>query len=210
MDFDKLQTFYHVAKSGSFTKAGDIVNLSQSAVSRQVIYLEDRLKTKLFKRKARGLSLTTQGEVLYERVGRILDEVDSLRTAISETDIYDKGSLSVATTTALATMWLVPYLNEFCETHPKIDVTIIGDDNNLDLFFHNADAVVRTYIPHARQLIQEYLMTWNVCLFASKSYLEKHGAPKNPEDLGYVSPIVDLKTSRQKAIDVFGSLKKES
>ena len=68
MDWDKLRIFHAAADAGSFTRAGDALNLSQSAVSRQVLALENSLRTPLFHRHARGLLLTEQGELLYGTV----------------------------------------------------------------------------------------------------------------------------------------------
>ena len=65
MDWDKLRIFHAVAEAGSFTHAGEKLNLSQSAVSRQISALEGSLKVPLFHRHARGLVLTEQGDVLY-------------------------------------------------------------------------------------------------------------------------------------------------
>ena len=65
MDWDKLRIFHAVAEAGSFTHAGEVLNLSQSAVSRQISALEDSLRVPLFHRHARGLILTEQGEMLY-------------------------------------------------------------------------------------------------------------------------------------------------
>ena len=64
MDWDKLRVFHAVAEAGSFTHAGEVLNLSQSAVSRQISSLEDSLQVRLFHRHARGLKLTGQGELL--------------------------------------------------------------------------------------------------------------------------------------------------
>ena len=71
MDWDKLRVFHAVSDAGSFTRAGDALNLSQSAVSRQVSALEASLKTPLFHRHARGLLLTEQGELLYQTVHEV-------------------------------------------------------------------------------------------------------------------------------------------
>ena len=66
MDWDKLRIFHAVAYAGSLTHAGDVLHLSQSAVSRQISSLEESLNTVLFHRHARGLILTEQGELLFE------------------------------------------------------------------------------------------------------------------------------------------------
>ena len=69
MDWDKLRVFHAVAEAGSLTRAGEILHLSQSAVSRQIRALEDSLATVLFHRHARGLILTESGELLFEARG---------------------------------------------------------------------------------------------------------------------------------------------
>ena len=71
MDWDKLRVFHAVAEAGSFTHAGETLNLSQSAVSRQISGLEERLRVPLFHRHARGLILTEQGEILYRTTREI-------------------------------------------------------------------------------------------------------------------------------------------
>ena len=65
MDWDKLRIFYKVANAGSFTHASETLNLSQSAISRQISSLESEVGVPLFHRHARGLILTEQGEILY-------------------------------------------------------------------------------------------------------------------------------------------------
>ena len=68
MDWDKLRVFHAVADAGSFTHAGEVLNLSQSAVSRQIHSLEESLGLLLFHRHARGLIMTESGELLYRTV----------------------------------------------------------------------------------------------------------------------------------------------
>ena len=69
MDWDKLKIFYAVAQAGSFTNATVALNLSQSAISRQIQSLENELKVQLFERHARGLTLTDNGEYIYKTKG---------------------------------------------------------------------------------------------------------------------------------------------
>ena len=71
MDWDKLRVFHAVAEAGSLTHAGESLNLSQSAVSRQISALEESLGVPLFHRHARGLMLTEQGEQLYQTAKEI-------------------------------------------------------------------------------------------------------------------------------------------
>jgi len=85
MDWDKLRVFHAVAEAGSFTHAGDSLNLSQSAVSRQISGLEESLQVPLFHRHARGLILTEQGELLYRTARDCLRQtVDDRGDAVGE------------------------------------------------------------------------------------------------------------------------------
>jgi DNA-binding transcriptional LysR family regulator len=85
MDWDRLRIFHDVADAGSFTHAGATLNLSQSAVSRQVSALEDSLRVKLFHRHARGLILTEQGELLYRTVKDVFHKLAIVESQLSET-----------------------------------------------------------------------------------------------------------------------------
>src|SRR5277367_6558034 len=115
MDWDKLRIFYAVAEAGSFTHAGDALNLSQSAISRQISALEDSLKVVLFHRHARGLILTEQGEVLYHTARDVFSKLAMTEAQLSESRERPQGPLKVTTTVAFGTLWLAPRIREFLE-----------------------------------------------------------------------------------------------
>ncbi len=82
MDWDKLKIFHAVAEAGNFTKATYILNLSQSAISRQIQALEQDLKTKLFERHARGLSLTENGEYLFKTAHEVISKLKDVESTL--------------------------------------------------------------------------------------------------------------------------------
>src|SRR5579875_248335 len=84
MDWDKLRVFHAVAEAGSFTHAGEVLNLSQSAVSRQISALEESLNVPLFHRHARGLILTEQGELLFRTVQDVMLKLDAVRSHLTD------------------------------------------------------------------------------------------------------------------------------
>ena len=87
MDWDKLKIFHTVAEAGSFTNASTILNLSQSAISRQIQYLEQDLKIHLFERHARGLVLTNNGEYLYKTANEVISKLKDVEaTLVDEKD----------------------------------------------------------------------------------------------------------------------------
>jgi len=133
MDWDKLRIFYAVAEAGSFTHAGDALNLSQSAISRQISALEDSLKVTLFHRHARGLILTEQGEVLHSTARDVFAKLAMTEAMLTESKLRPRGPLKVTTTFAFGVKWLTPRMGEFLELYPDIQLTLLIDDRELDL-----------------------------------------------------------------------------
>ena len=86
MDWDKLRIFHAVADVGSLTHAGDVLHLSQSAVSRQIRALEERLNVTLFHRHARGLILTEQGELLYDATSQMSKRLEAAEARIRDSE----------------------------------------------------------------------------------------------------------------------------
>src|SRR3990167_4062415 len=112
MDWDKLRVFHAVALAGSFTKATETLNISQSAVSRQINILEEELGTPLFMRVARGLVLTEAGQALSETVLTVFAKLAMVEGAIAELKNHPRGPIQVATSLAFGSMWLAPRLQE--------------------------------------------------------------------------------------------------
>ena len=106
VDWDKIRIFYTVAEAGSFTRAGDDLGLSQSAVSRQISALERELKAPLFHRHARGLILTEQGDLLFRAARDMKMRLETTRARLVETSERPSGDLKVTTTVGLGSIWL--------------------------------------------------------------------------------------------------------
>jgi DNA-binding transcriptional LysR family regulator len=100
MDWDKLRVFHAVAEAGSFTHAGDVLNLTQSSVSRQISALENDIEVTLFHRHARGLILTEQGEELHASVRDIFGRLNMTVARIKEIKDRPQGPLKITTTVA--------------------------------------------------------------------------------------------------------------
>ena len=183
MDWDKLRVFHAVAEAGSFTHAGEILNLSQSAVSRQISGLEDSLQVRLFHRHARGLKLTGQGELLYRTAHDVFAKLAMVEAQIAERKDRPQGLLKVTTTVAFGSIWLTPRMKEFVGLYPDIDVSVVLADTELDLSMRQADAAIRLAPPSQPDLIQRHLMRMSYCVYAAHEYLEEHGVPNRAEDL---------------------------
>ncbi|WP_413206245.1 LysR family transcriptional regulator [Rhodospirillum sp. A1_3_36] len=183
MDWDKLRVFHAVAEAGSFTHAGETLNLSQSAVSRQISALEESLKVSLFHRHARGLILTEQGELLFETVHEVFGRLASVEAKLGESKERPEGPLTITTTLAFGSLWLTPRIRRFMERYPDINVTIALNDTELDLAMRQADVALRFVPPRQPDLIQRHLLSMPYHVFAAPEYLKKYGVPKNVRDL---------------------------
>ena len=183
MDWDKLRIFHAVAEAGSLTHAGDTLNLSQSAVSRQVSALEESLKVPLFHRHARGLRLTEQGELLYNTAHDVFSKLAMVEAHISETKEVPSGPLKITTTVAFGSVWLTSRISEFIEMYPEIEVSLVLADTELDLSVREADVAIRMEPPKKPDLVQRHLMNIRYHVYAAPRYLKKHGMPKTAADL---------------------------
>ena len=184
MDLDKLRIFHAVADAGSLTHAGDTLHLSQSAVSRQVRALEQSLDTTLFHRHARGLILTEQGEHLFDATRAMAKRLDSATARIRDSEEEVFGELRVTTTVGFGLLWLAPRLPQLYKAAPKMKIDLILEERVLDLPMREADVAIRMKEPSQADLIRKKLMSVRMCLFASPSYIETHGAPKSLDDMG--------------------------
>ncbi len=183
MDWDRLRIFHDVADAGSFTHAGATLNLSQSAVSRQISALEDSLSIKLFHRHARGLMLTEQGELLYQTVKDVFHKLAMVESQLSETRENPSGPLKVTTTVSFGSTWLTPRVKEFIETYPEVDFSLILTDAELDLGMRQADIGIRLTPPRQPDLIQRHLLALSTHIYGSRQYLEAHGIPNSANEL---------------------------
>ncbi len=183
MDWDKLRIFHAVAEAGSFTHAGDVLNLSQSAVSRQISALEEALQVPLFHRHARGLILTEQGEQMNRTVREVFAKLAMTEALLSESKEKPAGRLKVTTTTGFGTAWLAPRLPRFLLTHPDISITLILEDSDLDLGMREADVAIRMHPPRQPDLVQRHLTDIQMPVCASQDYLQRNGTPATAEDL---------------------------
>jgi len=183
MDWDKLKIFHAVAESGNFTKATYALNLSQSAISRQIQSLEQELKTQLFERHARGLSLTENGEYLFKTAHEVISKLKDVESTIMDKKDKPSGKLTVTTVVSFGTTWLTPRIQEFMKLNPEMEIELIFDDKELDLSTRQADIGIWMRRPKQLNYIQKKLIDINYHIYGSTKYLEKFGHPKNVSDL---------------------------
>ncbi len=208
MDWDKLRIFHAAAQAGSFTHAGESLNLSQSAVSRQVAALERDLKQPLFHRHARGLVLTEPGEILFQTVAEVMNKLQTAEMLLADTATQPTGDLRITAPLGLGTVWVTQRVSEFQELYPDVNVELILNDEQIDIAMRAADVAIWTGDPEQPDLIRRRLFEIKVRLYASTSYVKKHGVPQSLADLdrhrlvsysgrpaAHLAPIVWLETA---------------
>ena len=183
MDWDKLRVFHAVADAGSLTHAGEQLELSQSAISRQIRGLEEQLQTTLFHRHARGLLLTEQGELLYEATLSMTKRLNVAAARIRDLKDNVHGDLRVTSTAGFGALWLAPRLHRLFEAHPDLSVNMILTEAILDLPMREADVAIRMTVPQQADLIRRPLMDVRLRLYASEDYIRQAGAPQSANDL---------------------------
>jgi DNA-binding transcriptional LysR family regulator len=183
MDWDKLKIFHAVAGVGSFTEASKNLNLSQSAISRQIQSLEHTLKTQLFERHARGLFLTEDGETLYKTANDVIVHLRDVETSLTEKKNKPTGKLIVTTVVGFGSIWLTPRIKEFMDKYPEMEVEVIVTDKELDLSTREADVAIWMRQPTQLSYIQKKLTDINYHIYGSPKYLEENGYPNTLKDL---------------------------
>ena len=184
VDWDRLRLFHAVVEAGSFTKAGRKLQLSQSAVSRQICALEESLTVPLFYRHARGLVLTEQGEGFFRAVQEMDNQLAGALSRITESRAQAEGPLKITTTVTFGSSWLTSRISRFHQQFPDIAVSLILIDSpELDLFSRQADVAIRFAEQTNSKVIQRKLMSIRYHLFASREYVRKRGTPQNVQEL---------------------------
>jgi DNA-binding transcriptional LysR family regulator len=183
MDWDKLKIFHNVALDLNISEAAHKMNISHSSISRQISSLERDLKVSLFKRHARGLTLTEQGKILFKTAHDIFGKIALTEAKLTESKEKPTGPLTIAATVAFGTTWLAPRIEKFTNSYPDIDVSIIIENKYTDLAQGEADVALRLTEPTQMDLIRFPLYEFQFKIYSSPEYIEKFGIPKDVSEL---------------------------
>jgi len=181
--FDAMQAFARVVETGSFTKAAEILNISKTTVTQQVQQLEARLRVKLLNRTTRQVRLTADGAAYYERVLRLLGDLDDAETSLSNASTALRGRLRVDVPTPFARLVLVPALPAFHARHPEIQLHLGVSDRMVDLIGDHVDCVVRGGELRDTSLIARHVGDLPLGVYAAPGYLDRAGTPDHPRAL---------------------------
>ena len=181
--FDAMRAFARVVEAGSFTKAAETLHMSKTRVTQLVQQLETRLRVKLLNRTTRQVNVTADGAAYYERVVRLLADMDDAETSLSSASELPRGRLRVDVPSPLARMILVPALPAFHAQYADIQIDMGASDRLVDLIGDNVDCVIRGGELTDQSLMARRIGELQLRVCAAPSYLQRAGTPLHPQDL---------------------------
>ncbi|RMQ95679.1 Transcriptional regulator, LysR family [Pseudomonas savastanoi pv. glycinea] len=181
--FDAMLAFARVVEAGSFTRAADTLHMSKTTVTQLVQQLEARLRVKLLNRTTRKVNVTADGAVYYERVVRLLADLDDAETSLSSAASLPRGRLRVDVPSPLARMILMPALPGFHARYPDIQIDMGVSDRKVDLIGENVDCVVRGGELSDLSLMARRVGDLQLGVYAAPGYLQRLGTPVHPRQL---------------------------
>jgi DNA-binding transcriptional LysR family regulator len=180
--WQELTVFVRAAESGSFSRAGRELGLSQPSVSRIVGELEARLGVTLLLRTTRRINVTDAGALFLDRAREILAELEDAEDAARGLDSL-RGTIRLALPVVYGTREIIPRLPKFLSLHPLLRVEMSVADNRQDLVAEGADVAIRLGELADSAFGARRLETLERMMVASPAYLKARGAPKTPADL---------------------------
>ena len=172
-----------VVETGSFTRAGEVLGLSASGVSRAVSRLEERMGVRLLDRTTRALHLTGEGARLYDLAAPHLSGIEEAAYVVSGAASTPRGALRVSLNPLFARHVLAPRLPAFKERYPELELISVQLPDAGDLVAEGIDVAVRFGPQPPSSMTSRRLLETRVLTVASLSYLKKHGRPNRPETL---------------------------
>ncbi|HDO7040670.1 TPA: LysR family transcriptional regulator [Klebsiella pneumoniae] len=200
--FDAMRAFARVVEAGSFTKAAQTLHMSKTTVTQLIQQLESRLRVRLLHRTTRKLGVTPDGAVYYERVIRLLADMEDAENSLSSAAMTPRGRLRVDVPSPLAHLILVPALPAFHARYPDIQIDMGVSDRVVDLIGDNVDCVLRGGQITDQSLIARHVGDLQIGVYVAPSYVERLGAPAHPRELQNTDHcIVGFLSSRTSKID---------
>ena len=200
--FDAMRAFARVVEAGSFTKAAQTLHMSKTTVTQLIQQLESRLRVRLLHRTTRKLGVTPDGAVYYERVIRLLADMEDAENSLSSAAMTPRGRLRVDVPSPLARLILVPALPAFHARYPDIQIDMGVSDREVDLIGDNVDCVLRGGQITDLSLIARHVGDLQIGVYVAPSYVERLGAPAHPRELQNTDHcIVGFLSSRTSKID---------
>ena len=182
-NWNDYQYFLNVARHGSMKAAAEAMGVNQSTVFRRILALEEQLQSKLFTRRQTGYVLSEAGEDILDTVIKMEENALAVDRQLSGQDIRLSGTLRISTTDTIGMYWLPLHLEAFKARYPGIILDIGITTRYTDLSKREADVVIPAVNKQPDTMVGFILKPINFKLFASRSYLERHGKPMDVNEL---------------------------
>lgn len=143
MEVQELEIFVAVVKNGNFSKTADELAIAASVVSRSIQKLENKLKVKLFNRTTRKMSLTQEGDWLYQQAADIIDRVSQVESHFNNVRECPQGVLRVDAATSFALHAIAPVIPEFKRKYNQVKIILTSSDSIVDLIERKVDVAIR-------------------------------------------------------------------
>lgn len=179
----EMEVFVRVVEYGNFSAAARALHLTPSAISKLISRLEDRLGVSLVVRSTRGLQLTREGEVFYDRAQKIVADIEQSERMVTHASDDAGGILCVNSNIPFAQHFLLPMVPDFLAAYPGITLNLVQNDLPVDLIYERADVAIRTGNLEDSSLKARKLMESKRHVVASPDYFERFGKPSHPNDL---------------------------
>jgi len=188
LDWDKLKSFYYVAKVGNISHAAGFFNLNQSSFSRDISGLEKHLGYPLFIRRRNGVTLNRKGVELLEIVEPIFIGMKEFTSRGYVTlDQRQKRKIRIAMSRVLAAYIFNDFILDYNRDRTDIVFEVIGVDGAIDVVLQDVDIAIQPHDPMIEKVncgvVQEPFFTLEKKLYASREYLKKYGEPQTVDDL---------------------------
>ncbi|WP_160062915.1 LysR family transcriptional regulator [Psychromonas sp. L1A2] len=182
-NISNIQLFVNVVEKGSFSAVARSMEVTPSAVSRQISQLEKELGARLFQRTTRKQSLTEAGDIYFQHAKRLVDDIEVAKLAVKKLADKPSGRLRITAEADFALTFIEPILPEFLQLYPEIQISINMNSAPLDLIDENLDLALRIGHLDNSSLTARKLGDSQSVICASPNYLLKHGQPTHPHDL---------------------------
>jgi DNA-binding transcriptional LysR family regulator len=194
-----MRVFVRVVEAGSFTGAAQHLNTTTAYASRAVSDLEAHLRTRLLNRTTRRIALTEAGERYLQRCEQILAYVDQAEAEASDAHARPSGKLKIHAMTSFGQHYVVPSVSRYQQRYPDVQIELTLAQRVPDLIDEGYDValVLAQGLPDSGLVSQRLGSVFSI-VCASPAYLERHGVPQGPSDLGrhtclqMVSPIFPI------------------
>lgn len=198
--FEAMRVFVRIVELSSFTKAADDLQLPRASVTHTIQQLEKRLGVRLLQRTTRQVSATADGAAYFQRCQRLLADLEEAESAFHQSALQPRGKLRVDLQGTFSRHFVMPYLGEFMDRYPGMELEIGVGDRLVDLVREGVDCVLRSGEPRDSSMVARRMAQLRQVTCASAGYIARHGLPRTLEELKSHRAVNYLSSSTGKVL----------